>query len=214
MSWTPPKQKKLIFNDRTPDRERKKKGREAEQEAWRLSYGEAYTREMKRRRGNSGAQGPLEIYNPRHRRLLMLHGIKQKGRATIDWERARMRWGDPIPQSTASGLAGKIDASSRRMLLAKKIDQSLRDEGIPAESPVIIRVPDQNAIPGMKKFFRRALRIIPITKSMRDWLQLKCQVIYASVSTLARERNASRAARQADWDHHEALTEKQRAGFK
>lgn len=176
---------------RAPDQEVRKLNQAAEKQAWDLPYLQACTRRQKRIFQNTGRIGPLDLYSPHHRPLLVQWGVKEG--VDINWKRLDQKWGTSDSPLEVLGLSAKLGEVTRRRLITRKINTALVLRGLPQSGCTILRVQDHAHIPVIRERLYSILKDTPrLSPKAKKWMLGRTRVVVGAGRTLRWCRNGSR----------------------
>ena len=101
--------------------------------------------------GATAMQGPMCIYNPAHKQLLMIWAASGH---EVDWPRMERIWKSDCGPVTLARFWHLIKLQKLR----QNLDQELRNRGLPATRPVIVPVPVKDMVTAARCQFAGNLR--------------------------------------------------------
>ena len=88
------------------EKKRRHQMSEEEKQRWNTSYGNGYEEMQRRRVVFDGPVGPLDVDQPRMKRLLLV--FLAKAGAEVDWETVGKKWRSEFPELSLARLVEKL----------------------------------------------------------------------------------------------------------
>ena len=119
------------------------------------SFSEAYRHLQRCYLGATAMQGPMCIYNPAHKQLLMIWAASGH---EVDWPRMERIWKSDCGPVTLARFWHLVKGPQRLQKLRQNLDQELRNRGLPATRPVFVPVPVKEMVTAARCQFAGSLR--------------------------------------------------------
>jgi hypothetical protein len=106
--------------------------------AWSQSFSVAYRKLQRQLFLSSGFCGPVNIYSPQVRRLMVLW-IGTRG-SCVAWNRLRAAWKCDFLGVELEKLGGLVQTAGRRRQVLRRASQCMKFEGLPSKKLLVLSV--------------------------------------------------------------------------
>ena len=174
--------------------------REKQRKKWELPWGQAYAAAQKTRFEHSGLAGPIDIREPKWRRLLLIYFANPR-HPPINWKRIEKRWKDPLAALRVSRSIRKLRSSERMRRAWKQIDRRVQEKNLPSRRQLHLKTPgggNAGVLRSMAMTMMRQTRGTP--SALKQWIGEHLQVRADRSPTFFDKRNAAAAVKAAKYD--------------
>jgi hypothetical protein len=164
-----------------------------EERKWSMNWEEAYADLQRRRKGHSGVTGPVDIFVPKHRRLLLTYLTTKD--PVFDWKEVEEKWDIPHPEITLAGLVEKIPGPIRARRAWRRIENRMKEKGIPLRRELIIHVDERVPKAILRRAAAKDIRMRGYDEAMEKWMIQNMEVRHEKGRTFFDLRNGGAVVR-------------------
>lgn len=176
-----------------------------EQRAWDRSYGEAYDLVQARVFGRTGKAGPLNIYDPRNRNLIVFWAVCPGTK--VLWDRLREMWSDEDAPLTFIEAASNMTSPARKATVTRKVNSELQRMRLPT-SQISLPVATSRHKAWAKGFVNKCLSSLPrLSAARRSHLIAKTKITVRRLQNIRWMRNGIGGAKHADLSLIQGMSE-------
>ena len=162
--------------------------------AWSQSFSVAYRKLQRQLFLSSGFCGPVNIYSPQVRRLMVLW-IGTRG-SCVAWNRLRAAWKCDFLGVELEKLGGLVQTAGRRRQVLRRASQCMKFEGLPSKKLLVVTVPEPCLVGPCKSLVATLARSSPRwPPHVVTWVLKKTRVLVGKCPTFKDLLSHGRAAR-------------------